>query len=90
MSESDLDRTLEFLKEHRGNEANYQKIRQKLDEEISRADAEGPAGYGEALRDIAEGGVPAYESLREKGATAYPEFEKIVNAFEKAVMDAKP
>lgn len=64
-----------FLREHRSNEANFEKLAAKLDETPGLPN-------GEAIAEKAE----AYRKARETGGTAWPEFEKFVSEFERAVV----
>ena len=66
---------LEFVKEHRGSEANYEKIKEKV------SAAQGIEGLADAVHT--EGTV--YEKARTHG-TAWPEFEKFVTAVERVLI----
>lgn len=81
-----------FIHEHRSNEGNFEKLYRKLEEECA---AEKQAGdhhtrqYLAGLEDIREKQAEAYRSSRDKGGTAWPEYEKFVTQFEKLVVDAR-
>jgi uncharacterized protein YigE (DUF2233 family) len=77
---------LEFIKAHRSNEANFSAIKQKLEKALQAA----PAGsdYQAALKDVQEKQLPAYLQAKESEGQAWPEFEKLVAAFERSVVES--
>ena len=77
-----LQEVLEFLKEHRSNEGNFEKIYAKLEEE---AGAGGPGPYVEELRELKDKQAETYRQHKAEASTAWPEFEKFVSGFEKAI-----
>lgn len=70
-----------FLREHRSNESNFEKIYKRLQEEERQPGTD--PDYKAALRD-AKDRAEEYQTAKQKGV-AYPEFEKFVSEFEKAV-----
>ena len=75
-----------FLREHRSNEGNFEKLYQKLQEETTREDAD--AQYRNELQALVEKEADEYRKAKEAGGTAWPEFEKFASGFEKAVVNA--
>ena len=82
-----LEITAAFIREHRGNEGNFEKLYSKLETEIE--ERHGLEKYVASLEDIREKAVPEYKKAKESGGTAWPEFEKFVTEFERAVVSAK-
>ena len=84
MDKSHLEEVAAFIREHRSNESNFEKLHQKLEEELSADDE----NYTTQLKEISEKNVEEYTKAKETGGTAWPEFEKFITAFERAVMEA--
>ena len=84
MEKSHLEEVAAFIREHRSNESNFEKLLQKLEEEAGADDEH----YAAQLKEISEKNVEEYHKARETGGTAWPEFEKFVSAFEKTVLEA--
>lgn len=84
MDKSHLEEVATFIREHRSNESNFEKLQQKLEEEITG----GEGDYTTQLKEIKEKNVEEYTKAKENGGTAWPEFEKFTTAFEKTVIDA--
>lgn len=87
MNREHLDSVLEFIKAHRSNEANFEKLVSKLEEEASNA--ENSQQYTGALQEIKEKQTEEYRQAKTTTGTAWPEFENFVSAFEKAITEAK-
>jgi len=87
MGIENLETTAAFIREHRGNEGNFEKLYNKLETEIQ--ERRGAEKYVTLLQEIKEKTVPEYKKATETGGTAWPEFEKFVTEFERAVVNAK-
>jgi hemerythrin-like domain-containing protein len=80
-----LKQVAEFIREHRSNESNFETLCQKLSEEITNSAAD--ETYKRNLQDVKEKAAEEYNKAKENGGTAWPEFEKFVSDFEKAVVE---
>lgn len=80
-----LEEVAAFIREHRSNESNFETLHKKLEEELQAAGSE---AYGRALAEAKEKPADEYRQAKTTGGTAWPEFEKFVAAFEKAVLEA--
>ncbi|MDB5250873.1 MAG: hypothetical protein JWP27_42 [Flaviaesturariibacter sp.] len=76
-----FEETAAFIREHRSNELNFEKLAARLEEERR-------AGLDPELGPVMETEGAAYRQARETRASAWPEFERFVSAFEKAVLAA--
>jgi hypothetical protein len=86
MNKQHLDQVLEFIRQHRSNEANFDTLNTKLEEE--HANEKNPQQYVQALKDIKEKQAEEYRKNKSMGGSAWPEFEKFVSQFEKAITEA--
>lgn len=84
MEKSHLENVAAFIREHRSNESNFKILQQKLEEETGAGDE----NYASQLKEIKEKNIEEYTKARENGGTTWPEFEKFISAFEKAVLEA--
>ena len=84
MDKTHFEELAAFIREHRSNESNFEKLYAKLEEEPSKG---GSPAYREALPSI-KTKAEEYQKAKETGGIAWPEFEKFVSEFEKAVMEA--
>jgi hypothetical protein len=84
MEKSHLEEVAAFIREHRSNESNYEKLKQKLEEEVEAGDED----YTTQLTEIKEKHAEEYIKAKDNGGTAWPEFEKFISAFEKTVIEA--
>lgn len=87
MDKTHADELAEFIREHRSSEGNFDKLYAKLNEEANSNNNDGE--YSTSLSEIQDNLLPAYQAAKETGGTAWPEFEKFVTAFEKAVTAVK-
>jgi len=85
MQKTHLEEVADFIKQHRNNEGNFELIYAKLEEEAGAVDN---SDYTSSLQEIKEKAAPEYKKAKEKGGTAWPEFEKFVSEFEKTVTAA--
>jgi hypothetical protein len=81
-----LEELLAFIKENRSNEANFEKIYDRLKAELSK-DAD-QNNFNSNMAEIAEKQAETYRSSKETNGNAWPEFEKFVSAIEKTITGA--
>lgn len=86
MQKTHFEELAAFIREHRSNEGNFEKLYEKLEAETTNENAD--ANYRSSLTEIKEKGAEDYRKAKETGGTAWPEYEKFVSQFEKAVMEA--
>ena len=86
MNKHHLEELLAFIRQHRSNDANIDKLRAKLNEEIEASAHHHE--YVQALRDIKEKQIEEFHQSRKEGSTTWPEYEKFVSAFERAITEA--
>lgn len=84
MTKKQLEETAAFIREHRSNESSFSMLYAKLEEAAGNADGE----YKERLEELREKQATEYNTAKDKGGKAWPEFEKFVSGFERAVMEA--
>lgn len=82
---SHFDELKEFIKTQRSNEGNFETVHQKLSEEHAFAQQSAMTGYADSLQDILDKQVADYRSAQESAGTAWPEYEKLVTAWERAI-----
>ena len=87
MNKDHLDEVLQFTKAHRSNEANFEKLLSKLEEEAGNA--ENSQQYTKALQEIKVKQAEEYRQAKATAGTAWPEFENFISAFEKAITEVK-
>lgn len=76
---------LAYLREHRGNEANFQQINEQIGKALQE---EVYAGQRELLQAVQDKYADAYTTAREQGGSAWPEFERYVSELEKCLVAA--
>ena len=86
MDKAHLEEIATFIREHRSNESNFEKLYAKLEEETNNEGA-GEA-YRTTLAEVKEKSAAEYRKAKETGGTAWPEFEKFVTEFERAAIEA--
>jgi pyruvate/2-oxoglutarate dehydrogenase complex dihydrolipoamide acyltransferase (E2) component len=86
MTDKNLEETLDFIHQHRSNEINFEKLDAKLEEQLSNAEANQP--YAVSLAEIKEKQVVEYKKAKKSSGEAWPEFEKFVSHFERAITEA--
>ncbi|HVG13830.1 MAG TPA: hypothetical protein VM935_02680 [Chitinophagaceae bacterium] len=82
MMNEHIKEVLQFIKEHRSNESNFEKIYAKLEAELSQKD--GDSDYLANLHELKEKQAVTYKQAKKEGTSAWPEFENFVSGFEKA------
>lgn len=78
MTKNQVNELVAFIREHRSNEANFEKLYARLLKEIKN----GIPG----LEDIKEKSAEEYRSAKQTGGNTWPEFEKFVSEFETIVL----
>ncbi len=73
-----------LIRECRSQEINFDKLSAALDNEIKIS--HDSQSYNDALLAIKEKSVEGYKKAKEQGGSTWPEFEKFVSEFEKAVI----
>ena len=85
-SKGHLEDLLGFIKEHRSNESNFEKIYEKLEQELSAEKKEDISNeYYTAIEAVKEKQAEEYRNSIDTNGITWPEFEKFVTAFEKAI-----
>ncbi|HET7896020.1 MAG TPA: hypothetical protein VFL47_00070 [Flavisolibacter sp.] len=83
-----VDSVLQFIREHRSSEGNFDVLQQQLEKAIESARQQNETGLAEALQEVKEKYATAYQKAKETGGSAWPEFEKFVTQFELALTGA--
>ncbi len=81
-----LEKVTAFIREHRSNEGDFEKIYTRLTEESEMPGSDD--AYKNNLLEVKEKAAEEYRKAKEINGTAWPEFEKFVTGFEKAVLQA--
>lgn len=76
---------LQRLRENRSSESNFETIYQTLHEATQAAQKEGNQTLVDNLKELDEKYAAGYQKAKETGGTAWPEFEKFVTQFERAL-----
>lgn len=80
MDTPDAQQLLALLREHRGNEANFQQINEAVTAGIS--------GGLTPLQEVQDKYAETYTKAREQGGSAWPEFERYVSELERCLIDS--
>ena len=86
LSNGQIQELLGFIREHRSNEANFEKIKEKT-EFILHA-GEGESSLQTDLSEVQEKNAAAYTKALEQGGSAWPEFESYISALERTLTAA--
>ena len=86
LNKKHLEEVLAYIRQHRGNEANFEALYTKLVEECDLNTAY--VNYKKNLEDIKEKQAEAYRQTNKTNGTAWPEFENFVSEFERAITAA--
>lgn len=76
---------LQFLREHRSSEGNFDKISQELETRIRTAQEQNKPAFAQTLQEVKEKYGDAYTKAKETSGSAWPEFEKFVTQLELAL-----
>jgi len=86
LNNAHFEETKDFIRQHRSNETNFETLVQKLDAEIAATQQNGGTGtYAESLQELKEKKAAEYRIAKEESGSAWPEFEKFVSEWEKAI-----
>jgi hypothetical protein len=76
------------VREVRSSESNFDLIWQQLHRALKMAQEKNNEQLAEALQAVNDKYVPEYQTAKEHGGSAWPEFEKLVTQFERALTSA--
>lgn len=80
---------LQRIRDHRSSESNFETLCQTLREAKEAAQKGDNNQLADSLQEIEEKYAAEYKQAKETGGTAWPEFEKFVTQFERALTNAK-
>ncbi len=80
-----LEEILVFIRQHRSDEANFEKQYQKLDDELLNEQPD--QSYIQNLKEIKEKQSEEFRQTKQNGGSAWPEFEKFVTEFERTLTE---
>lgn len=78
----------EWIKTQRSNESNFEAVYQKLEKEHAFALQQNNAEYAASLLEIIDKQAAEYRNAKESAGTAWPEYEKLITAWERAISAA--
>lgn len=84
MATVDATKYLQEIREYRSSESNFETLCALLTEAKDRAKQNNEA-LAKELAEVDETYVSTYQKAKETGGSAWPEFEKFVTAFERAL-----
>jgi len=76
------DALLQFIREHRSSEGNFDKISKELETYIRTAQEENNTALAEKLQEVKEKYGDTYTKAKETSGSAWPEFEKFITQLE--------
>jgi peptide-methionine (R)-S-oxide reductase len=79
------DELLQFIREHRSSEGNFDKIAQELETRISTAQEQNDTALAQKLQEVKEKYGDTYTKAKETSGSAWPEFEKFITQLELAL-----
>lgn len=79
------DELLQFLREHRSSEGNFDKISQELETHIRTAQEQNKPALAQTLQEVKEKYGDTYCKAKETSGSAWPEFEKFITQLELAL-----
>lgn len=80
---------MRIVREHRSSESNFTTLHQTLLSAQKAATESNNTTLADELNEVEEKYVATYTKARETGGTAWPEFEKFVTEFERALTGAR-
>ena len=83
------DEYLQIIRENRSSESNFETIYQTLQSAIETAKQSNDNELANELSEVDEKYAAEYNKAKETGGTAWPEFEKFVTQFERALTNSK-
>ena len=84
-----VEQIMQTIRENRSSESNFAILQHELEKTIAAARQAGNNELSADLQDVKEKYAVEYEKSKETGGTAWPEFEKFVTQFERALSNAK-
>lgn len=82
------DEIIETVRDARSSESNFETIVQELDKAIELAKKEDKQTLVDELQEVSDKYAAEYRKSKEVRGTAWPEFEKFVTQFERALAGA--
>jgi len=83
MTNEHREEIMNFIRQYRSNETNFEKLYLKLEEELLDKDVD--TEYVASLLELKEKQAVTYRQAKKEGISAWPEFENFVSGFEKTV-----
>lgn len=83
------DAYLQQIREHRSSESNFAALHQTLEAATKAAEESNNATLAAELKEVNEKYAAEYQKAKETNGNAWPEFEKFVTQFERALTSAK-
>jgi hypothetical protein len=83
------DDFLQRIREQRSSESNFEGLYQTLVSATKAAEDSNNTALAAELKEVNEKYAAEYQKVKETGGSAWPEFEKFVTQFERALTSAK-
>jgi hypothetical protein len=83
------DEYLQLIRAQRSSESNFDTLYQTLEAAIKAAEENNNSALAKELKEADETYAAEYKKAKESGGSAWPEFEKFVTQFERALTSAK-
>lgn len=83
------DKFLQLIREQRSSESNFDTLYQTLQAATKAAEENNDTTLAAELKEADEKYAAEYKKAKESGGSAWPEFEKFVTQFERALTSAK-
>ena len=83
------DAYLQQIREHRSSESNFSALQQTLKSATKAAEESHNTMLAADLKEVEEKYAAKYQKAKETAGSAWPEFEKFVTQFERALTSAK-
>ena len=79
---------MQAIREQRSSESHFETLAQTLKAAIKAAEEKDDTTLANELKEVEEKYAGEYEKAKETGGNAWPEFEKFVTQFERALTTA--
>lgn len=86
---STTEEIMQTVKENRSSEEHFNRLLQALEKATAQAQQQNNTTLAGDLQKVKDTYATAYEKTKETGGTAWPEFERFVTEFERALVNAK-
>lgn len=83
------DTYLQQIREHRSSESNFATLHQTLESATKAAEESNNTALVAELKEVKGKYAAEYQKAKETSGSAWPEFEKFVTQFERALTSAK-